>query len=60
MSNDCNKSLKQVLSFFSNLTSVVLILRIALYTYMKSKETDLVKMFLQVFSDTPNWLYKKT
>ena len=60
MSNDCNKSFKQVLSFFSNLTSVVLILRIALYTYMKSKETDLVKMFLQVFSDTPNWLYKKT
>ena len=54
MSNDCNKSFKQVLSFFSNLTSVVLILRIALYTYMKSKETDLVKMFLQVFSDTPN------
>ena len=60
MSNDCNKSFKQVLSFFSNLTSVVLILRIALYTYVKSKETDLVKMFLQVFSDTPNWLYKKT
>ena len=60
MSNDCNKSFKQVLSFFSNLTSVLLILRIALYTYMKSKETELVKMFLQVFSDTPNWLYKKT
>ena len=54
--SSCNKTFKQVLSFFSNLTSALFILRIALYPYLKFEHTisKLVKMLLQAFSDTPN------
>ena len=59
--NSYNITFKQVLSFFSNLTSVLLIPRIVLYTYLKFEETvsELVKTLIQAFSDTPNWIYKK-
>ena len=42
--------------FFSNLTSALLTLQIALYTYLKFEETvsELIKMLFQAFSDTPN------
>ena len=47
--------------FFSNLTSALLILRIAFYTYLKLEETvsELVKILPQAFSDNPNWIYNK-
>ena len=61
--NSCNKTFKQVFSFFmSNLILALLILRIALYTYLKFEETvsELGKMLLHAFKDIPNWIYKKT
>ena len=58
-----NKTFKQVLSFFFPIvTSALLILWAAFYTYLKSEETifEFVEMLLQAFSDTTNWVYKKT
>ena len=55
--NSCNKTFKQVFSFFmSNLILALLILRIALYTYLKFEETvsELGKMLLHAFKDIPN------
>ena len=53
--SSCNKTFKQVLSFFPNLTSALLVLQIGLYTYLKFEKTDskIVQMLLQTFSDTP-------
>ena len=58
-----NKTFKQVLSFFFPIvTSALLILWAAFYTYLKSEETifEFVEMLLQAFSGTTNWIYKKT
>ena len=48
--------------FFSILTSALLIIWAAFYTYLKFEETifEFVQMLLQAFSDTINWIYKKT
>ena len=54
----CNKTFKQVLSFLSNLTSALFILRIALSSLFEvSFGLSSKKMLFQAFPDTANWIY---
>ena len=51
----CNKTFKQVLSFLSNLTSALFILRIALSSHFEvSFRLSNKKMLFQAFPDTAN------
>ena len=56
--SSCKKYFNQAFYFLSNLISALFILRIALYTFWNSEQvSELVKMLLQSFTDTPSQMY---